>query len=319
MPRVSSPPPALSFAREMAEAAPAWLRQPERGSLIALAALSWLARHAPAAVTSALMWPVALWFAAFPSRIAARGQDAYFRAVLGRPPRFGDRFGQCLTFAHVVLDRARLLSGGLSGFAVHAEGKDCILRLHQARRGGVLLGAHFGSFEALRALDRSLPGLTVRYLMFQENAAKLTRLLEALNPGVAGQVIPVGDGQSAMLASREALGAGQFVAYLGDRMPARVARGAVQVDFLGAPISVPRAPYLSAILAGVPLILCFAPRTGPRRYDIRFAELYDGAPVPRGERDARVRALAQAYADALAAMCRRHPHNWFNFFDVWCD
>jgi predicted LPLAT superfamily acyltransferase len=102
-------------------------------------------------------------------------------------------------------------------------------------------------------------------------------------------------------------------------MPARSTRGAVQVDFLGGPIPVPRAPYLSAMLAGVPLIMCFAPRTGPRRYDIRFVELYDGAPVRRAERDGRVRALAQAYADALAAICRRHPYNWFNFFDVWRD
>ena len=303
----------------MAEAAPAWLRQPERGSAFALGALSWLARRAPPAVTAPLMWPIALWFAAFPSPIAAQGQAAYFRAVLGRPPRFADRFRQCLTFAHVVLDRARLLSGGLSGFAVRPEGEASILRLHREGRGAVLLGAHFGSFEALRAFDRSLPGLTVRYLMFQENAARLTRLLEGLNPEVAGQVIPVADGQSAMLAVREALEAGDFVAYLGDRMPARNARGGVSVDFLGAPILVPRAPYLSAMLAGVPLILCFAPRTGPRRYDIRFVELYDGAPVPRGERDARARALAQGYADTLAAMCRRHPFNWFNFFDIWHD
>jgi predicted LPLAT superfamily acyltransferase len=303
----------------VAEAAPAWLRQPERGSAFGLGALSWLARHAPAAVTTPLMVPIALWFALFPSGIAARGQAAYLRAVLGRPPRFADRFRQCLTFAHVVLDRARLLSGGLSGFAVRPEGEASILRLHRAGRGGILLGAHFGSFEALRAFDRSLPGLTVRYLMFQENAARLTRLLEALNADVADQVIPVGDGQSAMLAVREALDAGEFVACLGDRMPARTARGAVQVDFLGAPVLFPRAPYLSAMLAGAPLILCFAPRTGPRAYDIRFVELYDGAPVSRGERDARARALAQGYADALAEMCRRHPYNWFNFYDIWRD
>jgi predicted LPLAT superfamily acyltransferase len=27
--------------------------------------------------------------------------------------------------------------------------------------------------------------------------------------------------------------------------------------------------------------------------------------------------LAQDYADALADQCRRHPDNWFNFFDIW--
>ncbi len=181
----------------------------------------------------------------------------------------------------------------------------------------MLLGAHFGSFEALRAFDRSLQGLRVRYLMFQENAEKVTRLLESLNPEVAARVIPAADGQSAMLAVRDALEAGEFVAYLGDRMPSHSRRGAVEVDFLGAPIRVPRAPYLSAMLAGVPLILCFAPRTGPRRYEIRFLEIYDGGHVARSEREARCCAMAQHFADALAQMCRRHPYNWFNFFDIW--
>jgi predicted LPLAT superfamily acyltransferase len=120
-----------------------------------------------------------------------------------------------------------------------------------------------------------------------------------------------------MLAVREALESGEFVAYLGDRMPSRARRGAVEVDFLGAPILVPRAPYLSAMLAGVPLILCFAPRTGRHRYEIRFLEIYDGGCVARTGREARCRALAQDYADALAQMCRRHPYNWFNFFDIW--
>lgn len=303
----------------MAEAEPAWRREPEHGSFHALGALSWLARHAPRIVTDPLMVALALWFSVFPSRIAARGQSSYLRAALGRPPRFGDRFRQCLTFAHVVLDRAPLLSDGLEDFDIRPQNEETVLRRFRAGQGAVLLGAHFGSFEALRAFDRSLSGMRVRYLMFQDNAERATRLLEALNRDVASRVIPVADGQSAMLAVRDALESGEFVACLGDRMPTRARRGAVEVDFLGAPILVPRAPYMSAMLAGVPLILCFAPRTGRRRYEIRFLEIYDGGCVPRAARDARCRALAQDYADALAQMCRRHPYNWFNFFDIWRD
>lgn len=301
----------------MNEAEPAWRREPEHGSPLALGALSWLARHAPFAVADPLIWLIALWFTLFPSRIAARGQSTYLRTVLGREPRFSDCFRQCRTFAYVVLDRARLLSDGLSRFHVRAEGQEIILHYHRARRGGVLLGAHFGSFEALRAFDRSLPGLRVRYLMFQDNAEKMTRRLEALNRDVAAQVIPVADGRTAMLAVREALEAGEFVAYLGDRMSARTRRAGLHVNFFGAPVALPRAPYISAMMAGAPLILCFAPRIGRLCYEIRFVELYDGGRVPRSERDARCRALAQSYADALERMCRRHPYNWFNFFDIW--
>jgi predicted LPLAT superfamily acyltransferase len=120
-----------------------------------------------------------------------------------------------------------------------------------------------------------------------------------------------------MLAIREALDARDFVAFLGDRMPIRNSRAEVAVPFFGKPMRVPLSPYLSAILAGVPLILCFAPRVGRKTYEIEMFEIYDGAPVARGERDETCRKLAGVYVARLEEMCRRYPYNWFNFFDIW--
>jgi predicted LPLAT superfamily acyltransferase len=217
----------------------------------------------------------------------------------------------------VIFDRVGLLGTLVDRFDITAHGERVVEDAHAIRSGGVLLGAHFGSFEAMRAFDRALPGLKIRYLMYEEHAEKTARILNALNPEVAAQVIPVGDGHSAMLAVREALAEGQFVAFLGDRMPSQNPRGQVKTTFFGRDIVVPRAPYLSAILAGVPLILCFCPRTGNRTYDVVFEQIYDGAPVARSMRDDLCADLAQIYVDRLEGMCNRHPHNWFNFFDIW--
>jgi len=90
-------------------------------------------------------------------------------------------------------------------------------------------------------------------------------------------------------------------------MPVRAPQAEVTVDFLGDPVRLPVTPYLSAILAGVPLILCFAPRVGRKTYEIEMFEIYDGAPVPRGEREAKCRELAEGYASYLEKMCRRYP------------
>ena len=220
-------------------------------------------------------------------------------------------------FAHVVLDRVSLLGSGIERFDVRSKHHALIERRHAEGRGGVLLSAHFGSFEVLRAFERTLPGLSVRYLMFPDNARKTTPILDQLNPEVAAQVISLRDGYSAMLDIREALDACHFVAFLGDRMPVKNARAEVAVPFFGEPIRVPLSPYLSAILAGVPLILCFAPRVGRKTYEIEMFEIYDGAPVPRGERDAKCCELAEAYAAKMEEICRRYPYNWFNFFDIW--
>ena len=275
------------------------------------------ARYAPAALSGPVIWLVSLYFTLVPSRAAAEGADLYFRAVLGRRPGFTERHRQIRTFAHVVIERVGLLSDRLDGFDIRLRGEEAIAALHAEGRGAVLLGAHFGSFEALRAAERKLPGLSVRYMMFEDNAGNTASLLRKVNPALAGRVIALRDGIGAMLDARAALGSGDFVAFLGDRMARRNKRAEVEVDFLGRRLRLPRAPYLSAMLAEVPLILCFSPRTGRRTYDIVFSELHDGAAVPRGERDAKCAELAQRYADALADMCRRHPYNWFNFFNIW--
>lgn len=301
----------------MADGRPSWRQEPERGNITGLKLMRWLALNAPDWVTSPLLAAIALYFTMFSTRTARAAAEVYFCRLTGRSAGFADRFRQTLTYAHVILDRVRLLSEGVAAYHVTSSSAEIVERHHRSQSGGILLGAHFGSFEALRAFDRTLPGLSVRYLMHQENAGKIAALLDTLNPEVAAMVIPLTDGQSAMLAAREAIAEGSFVAFLGDRMTGPAERAAVEVDFLGAPMSVPRAPYQIAMLAGAPLVLCFAPRTGKRQYELTFIELHDGSPVARDSRDRVCRELAQAYAATLARMCRAHPHNWFNFFDVW--
>jgi predicted LPLAT superfamily acyltransferase len=301
----------------MTAAAPPWVGEDERGNPLLLRLMTSVAGIAPGFVTDPLVWLISFYFTLFPSRASAAASSAYLEKVLGQPPGFAERHRHVRMFAHVVLDRVRLLGSGIGRFDIRSRHHELIERRHADGRGGVLLSAHFGSFEVLRAFDKTLPGLSVRYLMFPDNARNTTQILNRLNPDVAAQVISLGDGHSAMLGIREALDACNFVAFLGDRMPVKNARAEVEVSFLGQPMRVPLSPYLSAILAGVPLILCFAPRVGRKTYEIEMFEIYDGAPVPRGERDAKCRELAEAYGARLEEMCRRYPYNWFNFFDAW--
>ncbi len=280
--------------------------------------MCWLAVRVPGWFARPIVTIAAFYFSVFPSRTSRDGSNAYLRRVLGRDG-FWPRFCQVHSFANVAYERILLLTNGADGFRISPADHPVIEGRVRAGQGAVLLGAHFGSFEALRAFDRTLPGLSVRYLMFQENARQLTDLLEQLNPQVAEQVISVSDGQNAMLAVREALEEGHFVAFLGDREADPNPRAQIVVNFFDRPISIPRAPYLCAIMARTPLITAFAVYKGRRTYEAHFKELYDGSPVPRQDRDAVCQSMAQTYADELEQMCRSHPYNWFNFFDIWGD
>lgn len=294
-----------------------WARKTESGSVRQLRFMRWLALNAPNGFTNALIWSIALVYAAQTNRPSTRASRIYLQRVLKKVPGLRERHIHARTFAHVFLDRVKLLSTGHEKFRIEAQGQQLIEHQHNTGRGGVLLGAHFGSFEALRAFDGTLPGLRVRYLMFPEHAPASTALLNELNTETANRVISLSDGLQAMLQVHEALENGEFVAFLGDRQPSTTNRSELAVPFLGDPINLPTSPYIAAIAARVPLFLCVAPRLGKNHYAIEFYELYDGSSVPRAKRKDKIAALTTAYAGHLERLCHRHPYNWFNFYDIW--
>lgn len=295
----------------------AWAQAQETGSVWQLRLMRWMALHVPGSITDALIWAIALVYACQTGRPTTQASAAYLGRVLDRTPTLRERQIHARTFAHVFLDRARLLATGIDDFEIEVQGAQLIEDQHAAGRGGVFLGAHFGSFEALRAFDRTLPGLRVRYLMYPEHAPASTALLNHLNPEVASNVISLANGPQAMLEVHEALDRGEFVAFLGDRQTGGSTRSTMTVSFMGGMIDLPNSPYIAAFAARVPLYLCVAPRLGKKHYGIEISELYNGEPVARAERNTRIAELAQTYANNLERLCFRYPYNWFNFYDIW--
>jgi predicted LPLAT superfamily acyltransferase len=178
-----------------------WAQTSEAGSRWQLRFMRGVALRAPGWLTAPLIWMISFVFACQTRRPSTRASMVYLERLLGRPALFAERHRHARTFAHVFLDRARLLAGGLEAFRIDVQGQQLIERVHAAGRGGVLLGAHFGSFEALRAFDRSLPGLRVYYLMYPDHAPASTALLNELNREVAERIISLQDSQQAMLNS----------------------------------------------------------------------------------------------------------------------
>jgi predicted LPLAT superfamily acyltransferase len=52
-------------------------------------------------------------------------------------------------------------------------------------------------------------------------------------------------------------------------------------------------------------------------YETHATKLACRIVLERGKREQQVQIYAQRYADILAAMARRYPYNWFNFFEFW--
>lgn len=292
-----------------------WSERREGGGRLALWLIRTIGLHLGRPVARALLYPITLYFffRRGPERRASR---AFLTRALGRPARTWDVLKHIHCYAATILDRVFLLARGVRGFDIAVHGLDRLETRLAPGRGAILLGAHIGSFEALRVLAEARPDLKVRMLMDRGQTPALTDLLHALNPAVADMVIDAGgDGTAAVLAIRDAAGGGALVGLLGDR--ARTGEATRDADFFGAPASFPVAPHLIAAILELPAVLAFGLYRGGDRYEVFFESFGDGEAIPRAQRDARLAELVQRYAARLEYYVRLDPFNWFNFYDFW--
>ena len=289
-----------------------WMARQERGSLFLIRLIVGIARTLGRPVARLLLYPITAYFLLFSPRSVAASRD-YLERVLPGPVGLRQQFRHYHTFAATILDRVFLLAGRYDLFDIRLHGAEVLTERLAAGHGCILLGAHVGSFEALRmlGLERQLP---INVLMYEENAEKINSVLNVLNPRAAQCVIPIG-GPESLLKVGEKLRQGELVGILGDRIAA--GDKSVTVDFLGRPTRFPAGPLLIAGLLKAPVILGFGLYRGGNRYDLHFELLGEEIPLPRHERMAQVQTWTQRYAERLEAMCRAAPYNWFNFYDYW--
>ena len=290
-----------------------WASRPERSTLWVMQLYAWVSLHAGRAAGRLFLPAICLYFLLF-ARQARHASAEYLTRILGRPPGWLARYRHFFHFASVVHDRLFLGAGQLFRFDFGIEGEAHVRSALERGRGLILLGAHFGSFEVLRAglaTREGLPPLNV--LMYLDNAANSNRIFaNARNQGV--NIIPLGRPDS-LIRAMECLQRGEMLGILGDRTLGQ--DKIVHAPFLGSPAAFPQAPWLLAGLSQAPVVLFFGAYQGGNRYAIRFEAFADGIQLPRGQRSEQCAIHAARYVERLEAQCRHSPYNWFNFYAFW--
>lgn len=302
----------------MTTSAPAdWAQRDERGSHAALTLMRWLSLGLGRTVSRLVLPFIALYFFIAASA-ARRASRSYLTRALGRPATWIDVLRHFHAFASTVHDRVYLLNDRFDQFKLDIESADEVDRALDAGPGAFLVGAHFGSFEVLRAATRSSAAQGRHYdvtmVMYEENAKRINATLAALNSKAAQNIIGLGR-PDAMLQVQQALDDGHLVGFLADRTLAR--QPTLTVSFLDAPAAFPLGAFRLAALLRRRVLLMQGVYLGGNRYRVRFAPIADFSTIAAGGRDAAIQDAVRRYAAELEQACRAHPCNWFNFFDFW--
>lgn len=294
-------------------AAALWATRPERSNVFILRTMTWLSLHFGRTASRVVLHGVVVYFLLFAPR-ERQASRAYLQRALQRTPHWRDLYKHILTFATTIHDRVYLLKNRFDLFSLEVHGEECIQAALKNDHGVILLGAHFGSFEIIRALGERQPGLQIAMAMYEDNARKINAALTAINPALVHDIIPLGHVDT-MLQIQQRLEEGALIGLLADRSPHREAL--LDIDFLGAPAQFPLGPMRLAAVLQKQVIFMSGEYLGGNRYAIHFEPLTDFSTVERAHRQAAVTDAIHAYVRCLERHCLQQPYNWFNFFDFW--
>lgn len=281
-----------------------------------------------------ILWPVALYFA-LTRGVARRASAEYLGRVgvlpadAGWPARLWHVTRHIERFADALLDKALAWTGALDLGATTIEMDPRFDAALASGQGGVLVVAHCGNLEVLRALARSRPNLRLKILVHTRHAQRFNKLLTRLNPDSAANLLQVTDIDAAAAAElSHCVSRGEFVVIAADRVPVRAPAGAraramsshathtLDVPFFGTPAPLPIGPWVLASALGCPVYwLACLKRNG--RYTVHCERLFARVVLPRARRQAALMQVMQVYAQRLEAACRAVPYAWFNFYPFW--
>jgi predicted LPLAT superfamily acyltransferase len=168
-----------------------WMRQQERSNLAILKLMVWISLTFGRAVGRLVLYGIAGYYVLF-SPHARRCSRDYLHRALGRWAEWTDGFRHVFAFASTIHDRIYLLNDRFDLFDIEVIGAEAVNEAARKHPGALLIGAHLGSFEVLRAVGRGREGLQVAMLMYEDNARKINATLEAINPAASQDINPLG-------------------------------------------------------------------------------------------------------------------------------
>jgi predicted LPLAT superfamily acyltransferase len=242
----------------------------------------------------------------------------YARKILGygRLRAVGHLWAHYYRFGQTLIDKIALGAGLGARYRFEFDNYARFLELLDSGSGVVMIGAHVGSWEAGAGFFGDYAA-RMNIVLYDGEAAAIKRALNSA--GAAGhrfKTIALGDdGLESVLKIKNALDAGEYVCFQGDRYMGGNGHGGfsngsgntLEAGFMGLPALFPRGPFRVAARMKTPVVFFYAMRERGRAYRFHFVEAESQSE----------RGLLDEYLTATERVVRAYPTQWFNFYNFW--
>ncbi|MBX2923497.1 MAG: lipid A biosynthesis acyltransferase [Chitinophagaceae bacterium] len=237
----------------------------------------------------------------------------YFRNRLGLSKRRSLRllYKNYYSFGQSLIDKVAITSGMANQFSFHFDGEEHLHEMVKLGRGGLLLSAHIGNWEAAGfLLDRLNTNINI--VMFDGEHRKIKQYLEKVTGTKKANVIVIKNDLSHIYAISEALSKNELICMHADRFIE--GNKTISADFLGKPARFPVGPFMLAAQFKVPVCYAFAMKEGLFHYHFQSTSLlwYD-----YGDKAAAAQKMVNDFAGCMERTARQYPEQWYNYYDFW--
>ena len=238
------------------------------------------------------------------------------------------------SFALNIVENIQTWAGNFSFSDIEKNDDDVMDLIGNINSGAgtLLIISHLGNAQMMKALACLCDGwakekISITTISDENVYSGFNERLKKLNATSSFNHVDSDNiGPETIIFLQERLEKGDVVVIAGDRVSSNAslreksARN-IEIPFLGEKAKFPYGVFLLASLLDCPTYFI----NGLRKKDFCINPRYSffvkknslSFDCPRKERDERIKKTAFDYAANLEGLCRKHPYQWYNFFDFW--
>ena len=216
-------------------------------------------------------------------------------------------------FGQSLIDKVVIMSGLPNSFTFNFDGEENLKKIIKKGKGGILLSAHIGSWEAAGHLLKRL-GTRINIVMYDGEQPQIKEYLETVidERNLNINIIIIRDHISHIYEISEAFNKNELICMHADRF--LEGNRTISFNFLGEEALFPLGPFLLAAHIKVPVSFVFSMKETSSHYHFFAGEIKE---YDQGSKKINIQKIIADFVEEMEKKVKAYPLQWYNYYNFW--
>ncbi|MBK9355677.1 MAG: lysophospholipid acyltransferase family protein [Bacteroidetes bacterium] len=209
-----------------------------------------------------------------------------------------------------LIDKTAMIAKIKTNFTYTFEGRNYLEELAKKGKGGLLLSAHVGNWEAAGQMLEHL-NTKINIVMYDGEDENIKKYMDGVTGKRTFKIIYVKEDLSHIFEIKKALASNELVCIHADRFLPE--NKIITGEFFNKPVKFPYGPFLLSLKMNAPTVFVFAFKESKNHY-----HFFSSSPVEysksKGDTE---QIILEAFIKDLESKVARYPTQWFNYHDFF--